>query len=264
MWTRDPPIRRPSSSAETSIDEETADQLLADDFRLPASPTSSRPGGTSYARPTSSAFEPHHRPTSSAASSQHPQSVISQPPPGSPISEFASVPPALGQLNPAVSLIVRPDSAVDSVSSSHGNPFVDPIEPASPSPMAEKPVKTQADARQQQVAQPIEKAGKSRKRLIILVLSAVSVILALVLIPVGILVIKPKSNSDPSNHGLQPPRTKDPASLGIPPSADGTVLDSTKWLDWTDFNVTYTDVTVGGLSIMVFHSRGLRLTHDRG
>ena len=130
--------------------------------------------------------------------------------------------------------------------------------------MAEKPVKTWADTRQEQAAQAMEKGGKSRKRLTMLVLAAVIIILALVLIPVGILVIKPKSNSDSSKHGLQPPQTKDPASLGIPPSADGTVLDSTKWLDWTDFNVTYTDATVGGLSMMVFHSQGLRLTHARG
>ena len=117
--------------------------------------------------------------------------------------------------------------------------------------MAEKPVRA-AEPEQVRAAQPAEKAGKHRKRVILLVLSAVVILLVLVLIPVGLLVIKPKSNSDSSNNGLQPPQTTDPASLGIPPEAEGTVLDSTKWLDWTDFNVTYTNATVGGLSIMVF------------
>jgi hypothetical protein len=56
------------------------------------------------------------------------------------------------------------------------------------------------------------------------------------------------------------PNRDDPSSLGIPSSAEGTVLDSTKWMDWTDFNVSYTDATVGGLSLMVrfFNSRANR------
>ena len=90
-------------------------------------------------------------------------------------------------------------------------------------------------------------------------------LLAAILIPVGILVIKPESHKmtsnsgDPSNGGLTAPGNQDPSSLGIPQSAVGTVLDSTKWLDWTDFNVTYTDATVGGLSLMVHSPRVLRL-----
>jgi glucan 1,3-beta-glucosidase len=86
-------------------------------------------------------------------------------------------------------------------------------------------------------------------------------LLAIVLIPIGLLVIKPKSSSQASSSASNPsnvPNMSDPSSLGIPASAIGTVLDSTKWLDWTDFNVTYTGTTVGGLSVMV---RYLKLQH---
>ena len=84
-------------------------------------------------------------------------------------------------------------------------------------------------------------------------------ILVIVLVPVGLLVIKPKNNGHTQSNatnssntgGLTTPDNRDPSSLGIPQSALGTVLDSTKWLDWTDFNITYTDATVGGLSLMV-------------
>ena len=58
-------------------------------------------------------------------------------------------------------------------------------------------------------------------------------------------------NAGDTNTVTAHPNRSDPSSLGIPPSAIGTYFDSTKWLDWTDFNVTYTDATVGGLPIMV-------------
>jgi hypothetical protein len=66
----------------------------------------------------------------------------------------------------------------------------------------------------------------------------------------------PTATSSGSSSSSTPsitPNRDDPSSLGIPPSAYGTVLDSTKWLDWTDFNVTYTNATVGGLSLMVLN-----------
>lgn len=91
----------------------------------------------------------------------------------------------------------------------------------------------------------------TKRKAMICVIAAFIVVLAAILIPVGLLVIKPKNNSNDSSNGIESPTTTDPSTLGIPPSAVGTVLDSTKWLDWTDFNVTYTNATVGGLSIMV-------------
>src|SRR5271154_7078210 len=52
---------RPSSSAETSIDEDTADQLLADDFILPPNPTTSRTSPFATRRPTT-ASSPYNSP----------------------------------------------------------------------------------------------------------------------------------------------------------------------------------------------------------
>lgn len=269
MRHREPPIRRPSSSAETSIDEDTADQLLADDFSVPASPISSRPGATVYARPTSSAFEPHRPRTSSVASSQIPQSPhrtqsdASLPPPRSPILEPAFILPSAAPVSPPVSPIVRPDSAVESFGSAYANPFVDPIEPVLTSEISEKPTVAWPEAKkEQQLAPPEAKDRKPRKRLIIFILLAVIIVLAIVLIPVGLLVIKSKGSSS-TDDDVEPPRTTDAAALGIPPSADGTVLDSTRWLDWTDFNVTYTNATVGGLSVMVYLLPPLRLNLSR-
>ena len=254
-------VRRPSSSAETSIDEDTAEQLFVDDFSVPAGPIISRAGTMTFARPTSSAFGSQRR-TPSLASSQaapRPPSTIfhsNQP------STATTVEPDPGQpflSAPSVAHFVRPESAENSVISSSGNPFIDPIKRGGVSSMPEKhqstwPLKTSET--------PPESKRSTAKILVIVILSLL-LLLAAILIPVGILVIKPKSSepkssnatgnsgSYPSDGGLTPPDTQDPSALGIPPSAVGTVLDSTKWLDWTDFNVTYTNATVGGLSLMV-------------
>jgi len=124
--------------------------------------------------------------------------------------------------------------------------------------------------------------SKSKTRLGLWALLLVFLVAAAVVLPIFFLVIRPglnhsSSNAQSSNDGnggnnspnngnpaapgggnssdtnpvtVHPNRT-DPSSLGIPPSAIGTYFDSTKWLDWEDFNVTYTNVTVGGLPIMV-------------
>src|SRR5579859_2230774 len=70
--------RQSTSSADTSIDEDTGDQLLADDFIVPTNPVTSRQGTLSYARPTSAAFEPQRR-TPSFASSQGSPAVLPYP-----------------------------------------------------------------------------------------------------------------------------------------------------------------------------------------
>src|SRR6185437_13165895 len=41
----------------------------------------------------------------------------------------------------------------------------------------------------------------------------------------------------------------------IPPAARGTYLDPFTWYDTTDFNVTYTNQTVGGLPVMGLFSK---------
>ncbi|KAF2713415.1 glycoside hydrolase family 5 protein [Pleomassaria siparia CBS 279.74] len=57
------------------------------------------------------------------------------------------------------------------------------------------------------------------------------------------------SSGTPSNSNLN---NIDPAS--IPDSAKGGILDPFSWYDTTDFNVTYTAATVGGLPIMGLNS----------
>lgn len=56
-------------------------------------------------------------------------------------------------------------------------------------------------------------------------------------------------SSSPSNQNLD-----DISEGDIPDSAKDTVLDPFTWYDTTDFNVTYTDETVGGLSVMGLNS----------
>jgi hypothetical protein len=125
----------------------------------------------------------------------------------------------------------------------------------------------------------------TKRKFILCLLVSLPLLLAAILVPLGFFVLKPMfssktaapvgdnnggSDSDPKNgptvagppgtinngnnfsdSELMSQGTHDPPSLSIPPSAVGTVLDSTKWLDKTDFNLTYTNATVGGLSVMV-------------
>jgi hypothetical protein len=134
--------------------------------------------------------------------------------------------------------------------------------------------------------------GRKWKRKTLLLVLICVFLTASTLIPIYFLIIKPKANSERSgnvsaansnenkdNTGntttnatsgptvsdrpSESPNRNDPSSLGIPRSAVGTVLDSTKWLDWTDFNLTYTNATVGGLSIMVILKATCSLTTPR-
>ena len=259
MRSRDSFERRPSSSAETSIDENTADQLLADDFSIPTNPITSRAGAMTFVRPTSSDFN-YLRRTPSMASSQASPSVLPPPRTTMPSQQTSTARNNEPDLRPpSAALItrhsrgffVRPESQGHSVVSSHGDPFIDPTERGGVSSVGEKhsselPLSTE---------EAPTKRKYSRKFTLSLVLA---LILLLILIPIGVLVIKSSKNGTgshfseaDSNGGLTSPRTHDPSLLGIPSSAVGTVLDSTKWLDWTDFNVTYTNEMVGGLSLMV-------------
>ncbi|KAH0551360.1 hypothetical protein GP486_007425 [Trichoglossum hirsutum] len=70
----------------------------------------------------------------------------------------------------------------------------------------------------------------------------------------GVLVVGKKhsgggTSSSPSKGGLNSISKSD-----IPSSAKGSVLDPFTWYETTDFNVTYTDATVGGLSVMGLNS----------
>lgn len=88
----------------------------------------------------------------------------------------------------------------------------------------------------------------------------VVVLLLVVLIPVAVVVSRKKSGpsggsgssgsgSDPSNSNLNGMSEND-----IPTAAKNTVLDPFTWYDTTNFNVSYTNDTVGGLSLMGLNS----------
>lgn len=90
--------------------------------------------------------------------------------------------------------------------------------------------------------------GPSRRCVIILI---IVVILALIIfVPVGVLVIGKKSNQGSSASGPSNSNLKDVDPNSIPAAAKGTETDPFTWYDTKDFNVTYTEETVGGLSVM--------------
>ncbi|KAI4278051.1 MAG: hypothetical protein LQ337_001322 [Flavoplaca oasis] len=112
-----------------------------------------------------------------------------------------------------------------------------------------------------------EDNGKKRfgRRFWLLVVSIV--LLLVILIPVGVYVSKKNSGSQDSSGGAPSNDGPDPANENlksvnendIPAPAKNTYLDPFTWYDTTDFNVTYTDETVGGLSVM-----GLNAAWDDG
>ncbi|WEW58141.1 glucan 1,3-beta-glucosidase [Emydomyces testavorans] len=90
------------------------------------------------------------------------------------------------------------------------------------------------------------------------VVVGILILLLIIFVPVGLVVSKKKDGgsdstgkkvSDPSNDNL-----KNIDRNSIPQSAKGTYLDPFSWYDTTDFNVTFTDETVGGLPIMGLNS----------
>ncbi|EXJ95184.1 glucan 1,3-beta-glucosidase [Capronia coronata CBS 617.96] len=103
---------------------------------------------------------------------------------------------------------------------------------------------------------------RSRKKLWWALL-AVAVLLA-ILIPVGVVVSNNSkkssggSSSSSSSNSASSSTSSDPKndcdSSSVPESAEGTYTDISTWLDTTDFNCTYTNETVGGLSVMGLHS----------
>ncbi|KAL1297832.1 hypothetical protein AAFC00_006360 [Neodothiora populina] len=103
---------------------------------------------------------------------------------------------------------------------------------------------------------------KRRKRWIWIAVIVLLIILA-VAIPLGVIFSKKASASPATNlGGTNSTSTSKPANGNlngiseddIPKEAQGTVLDPFTWYDTTDFNVTYTAVTVGNLSIMGLNS----------
>lgn len=115
-----------------------------------------------------------------------------------------------------------------------------------------------------------ERERKKKKWKKILIGVAVVVVILAIAIPVGVVVGgKNSSDDDNSSSGSGSSSSSSDSSKpansnldsisedDIPESAKGTELDPFSWYDTYDFNVTYTDETVGGLPVM-----GLNATWD--
>ncbi|KAL2816232.1 glycoside hydrolase superfamily [Aspergillus cavernicola] len=88
---------------------------------------------------------------------------------------------------------------------------------------------------------------------------AIAVVLLIIIIVVAVVVSKNKDNDSDSDSSDSSSDSTNSNLDGIsrdsiPESAQGTVLDPFTWYETTDFNVTYTSETVGGLSIMGLNS----------
>lgn len=111
----------------------------------------------------------------------------------------------------------------------------------------------------------------NRKLWLWLGIAALVVILVAVLVPVGVLVIgknnkthqanvtSPTLLSSGGNNGSSStsPAFSPSTTATLPDQFKGTIYDISTWLNTTDFNTTFTDVTVGGLPIM-----GLNTSYD--
>ncbi|KAF2760192.1 glycoside hydrolase, partial [Pseudovirgaria hyperparasitica] len=102
-------------------------------------------------------------------------------------------------------------------------------------------------------------AKRKRKKWIMI---AIGVSLVLIAVIVIVAVVVSKKNKDSSSTADSGAASGKPANTeldgisesDIPESARGGLLDPFTWYDTTDFNVTYTEETVGGLSVMGLNS----------
>jgi glucan 1,3-beta-glucosidase len=101
-------------------------------------------------------------------------------------------------------------------------------------------------------------ARSSKKRKVCIIAGITAIVLAIaaaVLVPVGLLVIDKKVKAGSSGAAQNSTgSTANAPAQSIPASAKGTILDVSTWLNTTDFNTTYTNETVGGLTIMGLNS----------
>jgi glucan 1,3-beta-glucosidase len=95
--------------------------------------------------------------------------------------------------------------------------------------------------------------GPSRRCLVLLIV--VAVILLVIFVPVGVLVIGKNSQQSGSSSGPSNSNLKNIDPNSIPTAAKGTDMDPFTWYDTTDFNVTYTEETVGGLPVIGLMSK---------
>ncbi len=95
--------------------------------------------------------------------------------------------------------------------------------------------------------------GPSRRCLVLLII--IAILLLIVFVPVGVLVIGKNSKQSASSPGPSNSNLKNVDPNSIPAAAKGTDMDPFTWYDTTDFNVTYTNDTVGGLPVMGLMSK---------
>ncbi|MCJ1477849.1 hypothetical protein MMC13_006522 [Lambiella insularis] len=103
--------------------------------------------------------------------------------------------------------------------------------------------------------------GGRRKRICWIAIGLIALLL-IILIPVGVLVIGKQNSSnsnDPSGGSSSSGKPNNSNLNGvsendIPTAAKGSILDPFTWYDTQDFNVTYTNDTVGGLPVMGLNS----------
>lgn len=100
-----------------------------------------------------------------------------------------------------------------------------------------------------------EERSWSKRKKIWMIIGAV-VVLLLIFVPVGVVIAGKQNGGGASSDGSTPANAnlKGMSSGSIPPSAKGSILDPFTWYDTTDFNVSYTDQTIGGLPIMGLNS----------
>ncbi|KAI9666137.1 MAG: hypothetical protein M1821_004072 [Bathelium mastoideum] len=103
-----------------------------------------------------------------------------------------------------------------------------------------------------------EEATRRKRRRIWIIAAIVTVVVLIIAIAIGVVVSKKKA-SDPPNADSGVPQPSNSNLKGISPnsipaSAKGTYYDPFTWYDTIDFNVTYTNETVGGLPIMGLNS----------
>jgi glucan 1,3-beta-glucosidase len=87
-------------------------------------------------------------------------------------------------------------------------------------------------------------------------------VILIIIIVVAVVVSQKKSSSNSSSSSTASSGSSSPSNSNlngisassIPTAAKGTDLDPFSWYDTTDFNVTYTSATVGGLPIMGLNS----------
>lgn len=93
-------------------------------------------------------------------------------------------------------------------------------------------------------------------------IGGISLLLLILIIAIAVVVSNNSHKKKGSGGGSSSSSSNDPpaspqntcGSTNVPPEAKGTYTDVSQWLDTTDFNCTWTNQTVGGLSVMGLNS----------